>query len=263
MSEPKILLLDIETSPKIACVWGLFKQNVGINQIVRDMYVLDWSAKWLGDDYMYSDSLHYHKLFDKEPENDKIILKSIWKMLDEADFVVGHNVKRFDLATLNSRFIQQGIGIPSTYRVIDTLTIARQNFKFTSNKLQFLGQALGVGSKIDTGGFDLWADIILRQDRNAFDRMVAYCEQDVYLLEDVYNKIKAWDKLAPALTAFGDLEEKSCNSCGSTELKGAGYYRTNTATYKKYTCKSCGHCMRTRQAEKTTKEQKHNLLRSI
>lgn len=96
MTKPKILFLDIETAPTAAFVWGLFKQNVAINQIERDMYVLNWSARWLGEDETISDSLHWHKLWDTDPQNDKIIVKSIWKLLDQADYVVAHNGDRFD-----------------------------------------------------------------------------------------------------------------------------------------------------------------------
>ena len=47
--EMNILLLDIETSPVVAWVWGLRDQNVGLNMIKEDWYVLSWAAKWLGD----------------------------------------------------------------------------------------------------------------------------------------------------------------------------------------------------------------------
>ena len=45
----KILLLDIESSPNTAHVWGLWQQNVGIKQIMESSYVLCWAAKWLDD----------------------------------------------------------------------------------------------------------------------------------------------------------------------------------------------------------------------
>ena len=45
-----ILFLDIETAPLLGYVWGLWKNNVGLNQIYRDSYVLNWAASWLGED---------------------------------------------------------------------------------------------------------------------------------------------------------------------------------------------------------------------
>lgn len=53
----KILLLDIETAPNTVYTWGLFKQNIAINQIESPGYILCWAAKWLGDDRMFFSSL--------------------------------------------------------------------------------------------------------------------------------------------------------------------------------------------------------------
>ena len=256
----KVLFLDIETAPKVAHVWGLWKQNVGLNQIIQDMFVLNWTAKWLGEEYLYSDSLHYHDLYFSEPENDSIILKSIWDMLDQADYVVAHNGKKFDVPTLNSRFIQHGMKPPSSYQVIDTLAIAKGYFRFTSNKLEFLAKALDVGAKIDTGGFELWSDIVLKHDLDAFDKMVEYCEHDTVLLEQVYLKLRAWWPSHPKLNLDGDLDKMTCNVCGSHRVYKNGIRSTKVNTYQRYRCEDCGTSMRSRYAAKRSKDQKKNIL---
>jgi len=263
-NRPKILILDIETSPKLGYIWSLWDNNVSLSQLVGDTYTLCWCAKWLEDDYVYYDSLHYHKkMWDKEPENDIKILESVWKMLDEADYVMAHNV-RFDVGTLNSRFIQQGMKPPSKYKTIDTLRIAKQNFKFTSNKLEYLASVLTEDSKMDAGGFSTWRDICLNKCTEAFDHMVEYNIKDVEVLEEVYLKLRSWDSKAPALPLSGGLDEMSCNACGSSKVNKNGSYSTNTQKYQKYKCGDCGHSMRGAKALKThSKEQKNNLLRTI
>jgi predicted PolB exonuclease-like 3'-5' exonuclease len=265
MSKPKILLLDIETSFLIAATFQRWQANIQMGAVLQDTYVLSWSAKWLDDEYIYSDALHYHKLWDKEKCNDKIILESIHKLLDEADYIVAHNGARFDVTTLNSRFIQHGMQPPSTYQVIDTLRIARRAFRFSSNKLDDLGTALGVGNKIKTD-FDLWMDVCVHHDTKQFDNMVEYCEQDVYLLEDVYKKLRPWDTKHPSTVVMGDLDKPRCNICTSDKVKKNGSYSTNTQRYNKFKCTACGHNMRMRYVapkDKLTKEQRHNLLRSF
>lgn len=261
MSNSKILVLDIETAPLLSYTWGLWQQNVGLSQLVRDMYVLCWCAKWLDDDYYYYDSLHFHKGWKKNTEDDKVILESIWNMLDEADYVLAHNVK-FDVNTLNSRFIQNDMQPPSSYRLIDTLRIAKQNFRFTSNKLAFIGDAITDDAKMDPGGFNTWRDICLNKSEKAFDHMMDYNIQDVLLLEEVYIKLRAWDKKHANLANSGDLDEVVCNACGSTNIGNNGYYHTNTQKYVRFRCKDCGHTMRHAKAEKRSKEQRNNLLRS-
>lgn len=263
MSEPKILVLDIETAPKLAYVWGLWDNNVSLSQLVSDTYVLCWAAKWLEDDYYHYDSLHFHKAkWEKDPEDDVKILKSAWKMLDEADYVLAHNVK-FDVGTLNSRFIQQGMKPPSSYKLIDTLRIAKQNFKFTSNKLQFITDVLTKDNKMDAGGFETWRAICSDKCVKAFDKMMEYNIKDVEILEEVYLKLRAWDKKHHNRANSTALDEVVCNACLSNNIKKNGYYLTNTQKYLKFKCSDCGHDMRAPKAEKRTKEQRNNLLRSI
>lgn len=259
----KILLIDIETAPKTAYVWGLWKQNVSINQLAKDMYVLNWTAKWLNDEYYYSDALHYHKLYKKDPTDDRRILQGIWDMLDQADIVVAHNGDRFDIPTLNSRFLLHGFPPPSSFKTVDTLKIARRKFRLTSNKLEFLARELGIGSKIDTGGFELWRDIIEKQDIAAFDRMVEYCEHDTLLLEEVYKKLAPWDNRHPSTVLHKTHTESLCNVCGSDHIVLNGTASTNSQIYVRYRCQSCGHNMRSAKAIELPKETKESLLRSI
>src|ERR1017187_5015377 len=98
--KPRILFLDIETKPILAYVWGLFDQNIALNQIVDDWRVLSWAAKW-------SDSKEIMQMDSREGINDrneKKLLKEIWKLLDEADVVIGQNSKAFDVKKLNDKF---------------------------------------------------------------------------------------------------------------------------------------------------------------
>jgi len=48
MAGPKIVVLDIETSPIVAYVWSLFKVNIGLNQIVTEWSILSYCLKELG-----------------------------------------------------------------------------------------------------------------------------------------------------------------------------------------------------------------------
>ncbi len=62
----KILLLDIESSPNTAHVWGLWQQNVSINQLMESSYVLCYAAKWLGQKDVLFDSDPLLKLKSRE-----------------------------------------------------------------------------------------------------------------------------------------------------------------------------------------------------
>lgn len=250
---PKVLFLDIETSFKIAGIWKRFQENVSMDQLFQDTYVLSWAAKWLGSNEMMSDALYRHpKLYKKDPTDDTAILKTIWRLLDKADYIVAHNGAAFDVPTLNSRFLQAGMKPPSPYIVIDTLAIARRKFKFTSNRLDDIGKALKVGQKLHTG-FGLWKQVVLDRNRKAFEQMVAYNKQDVTLLEAVYHKLKAWDNNHPNLNLADDRPDK-CNVCQSTHIKRNGVKVAASGRYQQYQCKDCGHWMRSNKAIKTKRK---------
>lgn len=235
----KVLIFDIETAPMLGYVWGLFDQNIGLNQLHTDWYVLSWSAKWLGApeyEVMYADQRNV-----KDIENDSGILAKIWKLLDEADVVITQNGKRFDVKKLNARFIQHGFNPPSSYRHIDTLVIAKRHFGFTSNKLAYMTDKLCTKyKKLDHAkfsGFELWKQC-LAGNKAAWAEMEVYNKYDVLSLEELYLKLQPWDKTIN-FNVYSDNLNHVC-SCGSTEFVKNGFRYSNTSKQQRLICKSCG-----------------------
>jgi transposase-like protein len=254
---PNILILDIETSPVRAYVWSLWKQNVGLSQIISNWFMLTWSAKWLFSSEVYADKLTGEEALE---EDDKRICKSLWKLLDQADIVIAHNGDRFDIPKINSRFVLNGLTPPSPYQRIDTLKIARKTFGFSSNRLDALATQFGFDNKLDTD-FSLW-NRCMHGDDDALAYMEKYNKYDVELLEEVYIKLRPWMKSHPSVALFGDMKEKSCTCCGSVNLTQAGEYVTSVSVFKTYRCNDCGAFSRERLNSVTVK-QKRNLLISV
>lgn len=247
-----ILLFDIETSPLVGYTWGTWNTNV--IEVTQDWYMLTWAAKWHGQKRVMCDSLHYHESFDKDITDDYDICKSLWDLLNEADIVVAHNGNKFDIKKANARFIYHGFEPPSPFKTVDTLSIARQHCKFTSNKLDDLGEHLGVGRKIKTD-WSLWKSC-MEGDTKAFDKMVKYNKQDVKLLEKVYDKLKPWTPRHPNLAVYAESARPMCSTCGSIEVIKDGKYHTNSQIYQKWRCKKCGACVRSRGKEGSVNEFK-------
>lgn len=238
MSEkPKVLLFDIETAPMLGYIWKLWDNNVSLNQLQNDWYILSWSAKWLGDDKI----LYMDQRNAKDIEDDKKILKELWKLLDEADIVVGQNSKSFDHKKVNARFILNGMKPPSTYRQIDTRLLARKHFGFTSNKLEYLSGKLCKDYKKSKhtkfSGFELWKECIAG-NLNAWEEMEEYNKLDVLSLEELYLKLIPWDN-SINFSIYGNGSDPVC-SCGNKEFKKSGFYFTNSCKYQKYKCTKCG-----------------------
>lgn len=226
----KILLLDIETAPNLATVWGLFKQNVSINQIIESSYTLCWAAKWLGDDFIYFDSSHR--------SNHKQMIKRIHAMIDEADAVIHYNGTRFDMPTLNKEFLLNGMLPPSPYKQIDLLSTARNQFRFPSNKLDYVAQQLGLGKKTSHMGHEMWLKC-MNGDEEAWALMEEYNCNDVTLLEELYTTLRPWIKGHPNMSEFrGELV---CPTCGSDHYQKRGVTQTK---YQRYQCNDCGKWFR-------------------
>lgn len=191
---PKILIFDIETAPILAHVWGLFDQNVGLNQIETDWHVLSWAAKWLGDSpskVMYQDQRNARNV-----TNDKKILESIRDLLDQADLVVTQNGVKFDSKKLNARFLYHEIDSPSSYRHRDTLKMAKKHFNFTSYKLEYMTDKFCKKYKKlkhkKFPGHELWKEC-LKGNKTAWNEMKKYNIHDVLATEELYNVLKQWD----------------------------------------------------------------------
>ncbi len=234
----KMLVLDIETAPVLANVWGLFQQNVGLNMIHQDWYVLSYCAKWVGSDEVFYED----KRSSYNTEDDSELLKGIWHLINEADIVIGQNSVRFDTKKLNARFLLNGMPPPSSYRQIDTLHMAKKSFGFTSNKLEYMTDKLCKKyKKLSHGnfaGFELWKQC-LAGNPDAWQEMQDYNINDVLSTEELYTILRPWTKNHPNMNLYHDSEEVLC-SCGHSEWEHAGYHYTNLSKFDKFRCKHCG-----------------------
>lgn len=232
--EPRILLFDLETSPNISYVWGHYDQNVIAH--VQESYLLSVAYKWLGDDKVYVKSLPEYKGYKPNTDCDKELCKDLWALFNEADIVIAHNGDQFDIKKANTRFVRNGLGPYADFRSIDTLKLARKYFRFNSNKLDDLGNFLGVGRKISHSGFSLWKGC-LDGDKASWKTMCAYNQQDVALLERVYLSLRSWAKNHPDVSTLRGV--KGCPFCGSPDAQKRGFAYTNTLRAQRYQCKSC------------------------
>lgn len=243
--QPKILIFDIETSPMRAYVWGRWKQNVHLEQTISEWFALSWSAKWLNNPNIMSDVLTPTEVII---ENDKRIVKSLWQLFNEADIVIAHNGQKFDVPKMNSRFIIHGLNPPNPYRQIDTLTTARKEFGFSSNKLDALAGYFGIEHKSETN-FKLWVRC-LNGEQEALSYMQEYNIKDILILEAVYLRLRPWMKNHPNLGLYVENEDETCPHCGSTNVADTGTFSyTNVSKFSNVRCLDCGGVARRRTSD--------------
>jgi len=231
-----ILFFDLESAPSTAHIWELYKEVTSMEMVESDWYVLCFGAKWLGEKEVISSALPDHKLYRTEKDNDREVMKDLWKLLDKADIVIAHNAIAFDVRKANARFIYHGMTPPSPYKIVDTLKVARRYFSFMSNRLGDLGKFLGVGTKIDTGGFRLWRGC-LSGDKKSWGLMVKYCRQDVLLLERVYLRLRPYIKVHPSRAL---QKEYACPKCGSADVHLRGTAKAVGGIDQRFCCQKCG-----------------------
>lgn len=239
--QPKVLLFDLETAPILGAVWGLFDQNIPLNQIEQDWFILSFSAKWLNDPP--DKIIYFDQRNSRDIEDDSKLLGKLWKLLDEADVVITQNGVQFDSKKVNARFIINGFQPPSSYRHIDTLKLAKKYFGFTSNKLEYMTNKLCTKyKKLSHGkfpGFLLWKEC-LKGNKDAWNEMQKYNSYDVLSLEELYNKLIPWDgNKTINFNVYNDEPINLCK-CGSSEFKRNGFNYTNNAKYQRYKCIKCG-----------------------
>lgn len=212
---------------------------------MESSYVLSWAAKWSDSAEVIFDSVHQSRT--------KKMLKGIHTLVSEADVVVHYNGTKFDMPTLNKEFLLFNMPPPAPYKQVDLLKQVRSQFRFPSNKLDYVAQRLGLGKKVKHEGHELWV-ACMSGDVEAWQRMEEYNKQDVVLLEKLYNRLLPWIKHHPNHNIHS--EDACCPTCGSTRLQKRGYNTTMTAQYQRYVCLDCrswSQGTRTKQATATVK----------
>lgn len=238
-----ILILDVETAPTLLWAWGLHQEIHSTDFMHKDWYMLCWAAKWLGEKKIISASLPDFKEYKTDKENDKALMEALWPLLDKADIVIAHNGINFDRRKINARFIMNGLNPTSPYRMIDTLDTCKREFAFTSNKLGDVAKFLGVGQKVQTGGFQLWKDC-MNGIMSSWKKMTTYCCGDIHLLEKVYLKLRPYMLMHPNVSV--ESEDACCTACGSDNINFRGYKYTNLSKFRQFVCLDCGHWSRLR-----------------
>lgn len=225
---PRVLTLDIENSPHLVRTYDLWGANITPDKIIEPARMLCWAAKWL----------HERRIMFRSEYHDDVqtMLDDLWQLLDEADMVVTYNGKGHDLPIILKTFLENGYPPPSPWHDIDLYRAIKGRYKFASNRLGYVTQALGLPTKLETGVAQLWKRV-LEDDDHAWSKFRAYNKRDTVVTELLFRVLAPHMKLPHAGLWSGDLT--SCPACGSRELTPAGITTTKTSAYAKCVCR-CG-----------------------
>jgi uncharacterized protein YprB with RNaseH-like and TPR domain len=229
MKKPKILFFDIETSPNIGYSWGRWEQNIISFQ--KEWEILSFAWKFQG-----KKTVRCLTRADFKDKTDKSLVRMLRAVLNAADVVVAHNGDQFDVKKSTARMIYHGFSPTKPLKSIDTKKIAKKYFNFNSNSLNDLGTYLGLGKKLNTGGFDLWLGC-MANDKKSWATMAKYNKQDVVLLEKVYDKFRPWIHNHPNVAKLYNIGE--CPKCTSPNVVKRGIRANTAGLQQQMLCNDC------------------------
>ena len=225
----KTVVFDIETFPLEAYAWGP-KWETSLIEIKKHIRLASFAYKVLGKNKVYAYGEPDFKTYGE-------LVQKLWELFDYADVLIAHNGKSFDIKQSNAFFLEQGLPVPSPYKIIDTKLVAKQYFRLPSYSLNDLAHYLNLGEKEDTGGWKLWKQC-MEGDGRAWAKMISYNKQDVRLLESIYVKLKPYMASHPETQYY--TPGCSCPRCGGTEWMRRGHKPyAREGQRQMWACKGC------------------------
>jgi uncharacterized protein YprB with RNaseH-like and TPR domain len=175
----RIGFLDIESSH--------LKANIGI--------MLSWSMKLKDGEVLY-DVINREEAIDKDKQ-DKRIVKSLLDAIDQnVDMLVTYYGTGFDIPFIRTRAMYWGFddclghGDKIHYDLYYTV---RGKLQLHSNRLAVATEFLGIEGKTRLPP-ETWGQARLGYPE-ALEYVVDHCNEDVIILEDLYNEVKKYKKM--------------------------------------------------------------------
>jgi len=231
MAELKITALDIETHPAKVYVYDLFRPFISHKQIIEPSRISCFSYQVYGEKKVHFVS-EYHDGRDG-------LMNELWRVLDEADVVMGYNSAGFDYPWIVGELMVEGFSKPSPVKHIDLYQTMKRNNRFLSRKLDYVSERLLGDKKIDVNTMTLAIECASEDPdvaAKAWAKMKRYSIKDTKLLFPLFEAVKSYVKMPHPLTEGDD----ACHSCGSEDLQKRGFHVTRNARYQRFRCNPCG-----------------------
>ena len=226
--------IDIETYPGVHRSYADNLYEAALIKEEKPVRLASFSVKELGRHKPYTVGEWQFDTYED-------FVKELWMVFNEYDFLIGQNIKAFDDKQSNTFFAEVGLPKPSCRVFIDTMLIARANFKLPSYSLKYLVKYFGIGSKIETGGSGLWFAVEEGNEKARRD-FLKYNENDTIVTEKLclYFKELGYIKNWPGSNHF--TKAHGCPQCHAPrsrwQCRGIKGYKEGRA--QTYSCNDCG-----------------------
>lgn len=235
----KILYLDLEISPMVALTFSAYEANAF--QVKKPPIIIAFAYQWEGEKTIHGKILPDYEGYKAGLFNldDKLLVTELYEVMEKANLIVGHNLKKFDIKHAKTRFYTHGLPPPRKWLIEDTLLIARKYFAFPKNNLDYLSEYDGETGKTREKYSDLIGGCI---DGNLRDwqKMRLYNKRDIEITRNRYLKFRGWHETHTNLNFI--TRKNDCPVCGSGDIQCRGYAKSfkKTAVAQRYSCNNCG-----------------------
>lgn len=237
IKKPRIISFDLEVSPALGYFYPPTWET-GILKTVSRQKLMSFAWQVVGEKKIIAKNLSQMDTYKVDPQNDKLLVKELHKVMEDADILLGQNSDQFDVRMANYFFLLNDLEPIAPKKYIDTKKIAKRYFKFLNNTLDNLGEEMGYGGKTDITYKDLWVPAFLGGSKKHWKLMDIYCKNDVLQTTQIYLRMRPFMHQHPSLSRISG-EEASCPRCGGYDFRVKAYRTTNTSRYHQYQCNTC------------------------
>ncbi len=139
-----------------------------------------------------------------KPGREKVLVAKLLDALWQYDLLIGHNAQRFDIPFIMTRALALGVEMPRGLSPLlyDTLVAFRRtNFRTRMNGfgkpsggLGHVADLLHIPQLKDAIYPEEQATVVWDGSKEAMDKLILHCRNDVYLTEQVYKLLWPYDK---------------------------------------------------------------------
>ena len=233
---------------------NLYDANIRPQDLIETTSIVCGAWRVIGEKKVNAVSvMDFPSRFKKNVYDDHMVVKKLQEVVADADVLLHQNGDSFDVKKLRWRCKINGLPSVGKVKSIDTLKQVRKWYYPDSKRLDFLARELRIGKKLETGGMDLWQNIIQAKHptegcspdmdlcAKSVSKMVRYNKHDVKILIGVFEEL-ANEIDSPFYGLYNDTDSNQCHNpmCRSYNVTSKGYAYTAQGRFRRYMCNDCG-----------------------
>jgi hypothetical protein len=231
---PKILVFDIECTGMILESYGLYNQNHNHKDIIEDWSLLSYAAWFVGEE-----EIHYmDNRYGLDYRDDRQIVEGLHHLINEADWIIGHNSDRFDLKKFNAKSEKYLLDDIHEKTQWDTLKMLKSKYSLASNSLDYAAKYFDLKErKSGHGKFPGKSlfDECKKGNMEAWQELELYNKQDVKVTWELFQRLAKKDKRINMQSFY----QRQVCICGNEKFHKDGFRFTRQGRFQIYRCNQC------------------------